>query len=90
MFSWPSYILFFGILCFANAALTAVAILLEDLASRTYRLRHFVRLVLLSPFELILYRPILVWARFKGTWGFFRRDRTWDKFQRNPRAAHST
>ena len=85
--SWPVYAVFVGILCFANAALTAVAIVLEDIASRTYRLRHLVRLVLLAPFELILYRPILVWARLKGTWGFFRRDRTWDKFERNPREA---
>jgi poly-beta-1,6-N-acetyl-D-glucosamine synthase len=83
--SWPVYLIFLGILCFANATLTTVAILLEDIASRTYRLRHLVRLVLLAPFELMLYRPILVWARMKGTWGFFRRDRTWDKFDRNPR-----
>jgi cellulose synthase/poly-beta-1,6-N-acetylglucosamine synthase-like glycosyltransferase len=85
--SWPVYALFLGILCFANAILTAVAIVLEDTASHTYRLRHLLRLMLLAPLELILYRPILVWARLKGTWGFFRRNRTWDKFERNPRVA---
>ena len=86
LFEPVEYLLVFGIMSFANALLTSVAILLDDQAMRTYRLRHLVRLLLLSPFELVAYRPVLIWARLKGMWGFFRGDRRWGKFERNIRA----
>jgi cellulose synthase/poly-beta-1,6-N-acetylglucosamine synthase-like glycosyltransferase len=74
-------------IAFLNAALTACAVLLDDVHSRTYRLRDLVRLLLLAPFDLVLYRPIVVWARIKGSWRFLRRDKAWHKFERNVRAA---
>lgn len=71
---------------FMNAALTASAIYLEDVQSRTYRLRDLGRLLILAPLDLVLYRPIIVWARLKGSWRYLRGDKAWHKFERNIRA----
>lgn len=87
VFEPVEYLLLLGIMSFANAFLTSVAILLDDQAMRAYRLRHLVRLLLLGPFELVAYRPMLIWARLKGMWGFFRGDRRWGKLERNVRVA---
>jgi poly-beta-1,6-N-acetyl-D-glucosamine synthase len=57
-------------IAFLNAALTACAILLDDLQSRTYRRRDLARLLLLAPLDLVLYRPLIIWARLKGSWRF--------------------
>ncbi len=73
-------------MAFVNAALTAGAILLDDLQSRLYRVRDLARLLFWSPFDMFLYRPIIAWARFKGTWRFLRGDKAWHKFERNVRA----
>jgi cellulose synthase/poly-beta-1,6-N-acetylglucosamine synthase-like glycosyltransferase len=85
-FSWELYLVFFASMSFALAILTSAAVLLEDISTRAYRLRHLVRLIALGPVELLVYRPILVWARLKGTAGFLRGRRDWDKFDRNVRA----
>jgi len=74
-------------IAFTNAALTACAILLDDLQSRTYRRRDLARLLLLAPFDLVLYRPLIFWARVKGSWRFLRGDKRWHKFERNAREA---
>lgn len=74
-------------IAFTNAALTACAILLDDLQSRTYRRRDLARLLLLAPLDLLLYRPFVVWARLKGSWRFLRGDKAWHKFERNARTA---
>jgi cellulose synthase/poly-beta-1,6-N-acetylglucosamine synthase-like glycosyltransferase len=84
-FSWQVYLLFAGSMAFALAILTSAAVLQEDISTRAYRLRHLARLIALGPIELIVYRPILVWARLKGTVGFLRGHRGWDKFERNVR-----
>lgn len=76
-----------GAIAALTGALTASAILLDDVQSRTYRLRDLVRLLLLAPLDIVLYRPIIVWARFKGTWRFLRGDQRWHKFERNARRA---
>ena len=73
-------------IAFLNAALTACAIFLDDVQSRTYRLRDLVRMLVLAPLDLVLYRPIVVWARLKGSWRFLRGDKAWHKFERNVRA----
>ena len=73
-------------MAFVNASLTAGAILLDDLQSRLYRVRDLVRLLFWAPFDMLLYRPIIAWARFKGTWRFLRGDKAWHKFERNVRA----
>jgi cellulose synthase/poly-beta-1,6-N-acetylglucosamine synthase-like glycosyltransferase len=86
LFDWRAYVLFFGAMAFGNAVLTSGATLMEDISTRAYRLSHLARLVVLSPFELILYRPLLTWARMRGVVHWLRGDRSWRKFERNVRA----
>ena len=74
-------------IAFTNAALTASAIYFEDMQSRSYRKRDLLVLLLLTPLDFVLYRPIILWARLKGSWGFLRGDKSWNKFERNVRTA---
>jgi len=85
VFSWQTYLLFFGSMTFGLALFTSGAVLLEDISTRAYRLRHLARLIALGPLELIVYRPLLIWARLKGTVEFLRGERGWNKFERNVR-----
>ena len=64
----------------------AGALLMTDLQGRVYHKRGIARLFALMPLELVVYRPIMAWARLKGTWRFLRGDRAWHKFERNARA----
>lgn len=82
---WPLYALFLGIVVFANAIPSTMAILLYDQAYRRYSLRQLIRLLLLGPIDLFVYRPILIWAGLRGSWQFLRGDKGWDKFVRNAR-----
>ncbi len=84
---WLAFGLVLGAMALATAVLTSFAVLLEDATTRSYRLGSLVRLILAGPLELFLYRPILMWARARGAWDFFRGRRDWDKFERNPRPA---
>jgi hypothetical protein len=70
-----------------NGLMTSAAVLLEDRTSRAYPLRDLVRLILLGPLDLVVYRPFIVWARLKGTWRYLRGDQGWHKFERNARPA---
>jgi hypothetical protein len=72
-------------MAFSRAALSSFAILLGERDDRSVRLRHLVRLLLLWPFELVAYRPWLVWAHARGAVEFFLGRREWGKFERNPR-----
>jgi cellulose synthase/poly-beta-1,6-N-acetylglucosamine synthase-like glycosyltransferase len=76
-------------LALMNGIMSSVSVLLEDRTSRAYPVRNLVRLVALGPLDLIVYRPLIFWARAKGTWRFLRGDRSWHKFERNARAASS-
>jgi biofilm PGA synthesis N-glycosyltransferase PgaC len=87
VFNVEVFLVMVGAIAALTGALTASAILLDDVQSRTYRLRDLVRLLLLAPLDIVLYRPIIVWARFKGTWRFLRGDQRWHKFERNARRA---
>jgi poly-beta-1,6-N-acetyl-D-glucosamine synthase len=73
-------------IAFTNASLTACAVLLDDTQSRMYRPRDLAKLLLLAPLDLFLYRPIIFWARLKGSWRFLRGDKDWHKFERNVRS----
>jgi len=86
LFDLDLFLVVVAAMAFTNAALTAGAILLDDVQSRLYRVRDLVRLLLLSPLDIILYRPIITWARMKGTWGYLRGDKSWNRFDRNVRA----
>ena len=73
-------------IAFTNAALTAWAVLLRRPAVADLPHARLARLLLLAPLDLVLYRPIIFWARLKGSWRFLRGDKAWHKFERNTRA----
>ena len=85
LFDPATFAVVLAAVAFVNAALTAGAILLDDVQSRLYRLADLARLLLYAPFELVLYRPIIFWAKVKGSWGFLRGDKSWNRFERNVR-----
>ena len=61
LFDPVTFVVVLAAVAFVNATLTAGAILLDDVQSRLYRKRDLARLLLLAPFELVLYRPIIFW-----------------------------
>ena len=79
------FLLALAIMCAATGILSNLAILIDDRTGRSYRISSLVRLMLVAPLDLFLYRPLLVWARIRGTWDFLRGRRDWDKFERNAR-----
>jgi cellulose synthase/poly-beta-1,6-N-acetylglucosamine synthase-like glycosyltransferase len=87
LLDWTVVGLLVGSLAFGTGVLTAGSVLISDLAERTLPKRRLAALVLLAPFELVLYRPALIWARLLGTWRFLRGDQSWHKFSRNARPA---
>jgi cellulose synthase/poly-beta-1,6-N-acetylglucosamine synthase-like glycosyltransferase len=87
IFDLEVFLVVVAAMAFINAALTAGAIFLDDVQSRLYRVRDLARLLFWAPFDMLLYRPIIAWARFKGSWRFLRGDKAWHKFDRNVRAA---
>jgi biofilm PGA synthesis N-glycosyltransferase PgaC len=84
---WPAYLAFLGITVFGTAIPTTVAVLLHDAGFRDYRMRDLLRMIGLGPFDLLLYRPILVYAGLRGCWEFLRREKGWNKFDRNVRSS---
>ena len=86
LFQPLTFVVMVAAIAFTNAALTASAVLFEDLQSRSYRVRDLVVLLLYTPLDVVVYRPILLWARLKGSLGFLRGDKAWHKFERNERA----
>jgi cellulose synthase/poly-beta-1,6-N-acetylglucosamine synthase-like glycosyltransferase len=84
---WQEFVQALLILAFASGLLTNFAILMRERHSRTFRGSDLRFLLLLTPLELVLYRPILFWAQFKGLIEFLRGDRSWNKFTRNARIA---
>jgi hypothetical protein len=84
-----SYLAFLGLMAFGTALPTTLAVALHDRGYRDYRIRDLVRMILLGPLDLFLYRPILMWAGLVGVWEWMRGDKRWNKFDRNhrPRAA---
>jgi hypothetical protein len=85
-FAFTTAALMLGAITFVNGILATTSIMLEDKTSRAYRRRDLLRLVMLGALDLLLYRPLIVYARAKGTWRFLRRDTGWHKFERNERA----
>ncbi len=86
---WQPYLAFLGMMAFGTALPTTLAISLHDRGYRDFRIRDLIRMLLLGPLDLFLYRPILMWAGLVGVWEFMRGDKRWNKFERNarPRAA---
>ena len=68
-----------------NSVFTTGALAMVDQHQRVVPGRGIARLLLLMPLELFVYRPVMAWARVKGTWRFLRGDKGWHKFERNVR-----
>jgi len=87
LIEWREFVLLVLLIAFINSALTTGALLMLDLEARAYRASGIARLLALMPVEMVVYRPIMAWARLKGTWRFMRGDRAWHKFERNVKAS---
>lgn len=85
LIDWWEFALLTLLITLANSALTTGALLMLDLEARAYRASGVARLLALMPLEMVVYRPIMAWARLKGTWRFMRGDQAWHKFERNVR-----
>jgi len=86
LIDWWQFAVLTLLITFANSALTTGALLNLDLEAGAYRASGVARLLGLMPLEMVVYRPIMAWARLKGTWRFLRGDRAWHKFERNVKA----
>jgi biofilm PGA synthesis N-glycosyltransferase PgaC len=82
---WPAYLAFIGMMAFATAIPTALAVSLHDSGFRDYGMNDVIRMLVLGPFDLLLYRPLLLYAGLRGTWEFLRKEKGWNKFDRNVR-----
>jgi biofilm PGA synthesis N-glycosyltransferase PgaC len=87
LLSWTEFLSLVSIQVFAIGIISSLALGLNDRSFRHYRLRDLVRLILIAPFDLMLYRPILMYASAKGVVGFLRGDKRWHHFDRNARPA---
>jgi poly-beta-1,6-N-acetyl-D-glucosamine synthase len=82
---WKPYLAFLGMMAFGTAIPTTLSVWLHDRGYRDYRVRDLVHMLLLGPLDLLLYRPILMWAGMVGTIEWLRGDKAWNKFERNVR-----
>jgi cellulose synthase/poly-beta-1,6-N-acetylglucosamine synthase-like glycosyltransferase len=82
---WSLFALVFLLISLVNSCLSVASLLMAERQSHVYRPTGLVRLLALMPVELVLYRPLLSWARMKGSWRFLRGDKAWHKFERNVR-----
>ncbi|MFN8222383.1 MAG: glycosyltransferase family 2 protein [Gaiellales bacterium] len=80
---WKILVWTAALIAAVNATLNAGVVAADDRLSRSYSLRSLLALSLLAPLELLVYRPILSWARLLGTARFLRGDKGWHKFARN-------
>jgi len=85
VFDFTQFLLFLAAISMLNACFSVSALLLQDRMMREVQWRDLLHLVLISPLELILYRPSLTYARFKGTVDYVRGQKGWNKFDRNVR-----
>jgi cellulose synthase/poly-beta-1,6-N-acetylglucosamine synthase-like glycosyltransferase len=85
LLQWPAYLSFLGIVVFGTGVPTTWALSLHDAAYRDYAPRDLVRMLAIGPLDLLVYRPILVYASIRGTWEFLKREKGWNKFERNVR-----
>jgi cellulose synthase/poly-beta-1,6-N-acetylglucosamine synthase-like glycosyltransferase len=87
VFDLREFAAFVGAISLLNACFTVAALVGQDRLMREMEWRDLLRLVLVSPLELILYRPWLTVARLKGTIDLVRGRKGWNKFDRNAREA---
>jgi cellulose synthase/poly-beta-1,6-N-acetylglucosamine synthase-like glycosyltransferase len=82
---WGELASMLAIVSLGLAIFTGIAILLHDQAGRPFAPRDLAYLMLLAPVDLLVYRPIILYAQWKGTIDFMRGERGWNKADRNPR-----
>ena len=83
---WPAYLAFIGMMVFGTAIPTTLAVGLHDSGFRDYSVGDLMRMLALGPLDLLLYRPILLYAGLRGSWEFVRKEKGWNKFDRNVRS----
>ena len=66
LIDWREFAVLTLLVTFANSALTTGALLILDLEARAYRASGVARLLGLMPLEMVVYRPIMAWARAQG------------------------
>ena len=86
---WGEFVRVLVLLALGSAVFTYASFLLEERARPTFSARDLAYMIVLAPFELIFYRPVIMWAQLKGTVDFLRGDRRWNKFERNDRGSLS-
>jgi poly-beta-1,6-N-acetyl-D-glucosamine synthase len=82
---WWLFGLVLVLLSLVNCVFSTGAAVMADRQSGDYHLGGLARLVAVMPLEILVYRPVVSWARIKGTWRFLRGDKAWHKFDRNLR-----
>ena len=85
VFDLGEFLAFVATISLLNACFTVAALVGQDRLMREMEWRDLLRLVLVSPLELILYRPWLTVARLEGTIDSIRGRKDWNKFERNAR-----
>ena len=84
---WGEFARVLAILALGGAMFTYAAFLLEERARHTFSAGDLGYMIMMAPFELMFYRPVIMFAQLKGTIDFLRGDRRWNKFKRNDRRA---
>jgi cellulose synthase/poly-beta-1,6-N-acetylglucosamine synthase-like glycosyltransferase len=85
VFDFVQFIYFVAAISVLNASFSVAALFVQDRMMREVRWRDLLHLTLISPLELIAYRPWLTYARIKGTIEYCKGQKGWDKFDRNVR-----
>lgn len=85
LLDWSVYLSLLGLVVFATSIPTTMAVHLYDVSYRDHRLRDLLWMMLLGPLDLLLYRPVLIYAGFKGTKDWLKGEKGWHKFERNTR-----
>jgi cellulose synthase/poly-beta-1,6-N-acetylglucosamine synthase-like glycosyltransferase len=79
-------LLLLALLALINGLFTSAAVMLEDRTSRAYPVSDLALLIALGLVDMVAYRPLIFWARAKGSWRYLRGDKGWHKFERNLRS----
>lgn len=85
VFEPGEFLAFVATISLTNACFTVAALVVQDRLMREMEWSDLLRLVVVSPLELFLYRPWLTIARLKGTIDSVRGRKEWNKFERNAR-----
>lgn len=85
LLSWPQFLALLAGMLFLTVLPTTAAIGMHDRSYRDYRSGDLARMLLVAPFDFLLYRPLIVVAGLRGWLDFLRGRKGWDKFERNTR-----